>query len=328
MAKKVMALVMAIALVVCFAVSASAIGVITTTTYYNGEADVAVNVTVTGINAGDNVTYYATKGGADVFVDQAKATASGAEFSFYTAATNLESAVKVGYTGSDVAENAVIEGYTVTYPAGAKVIPTEATTVTFPYTLAEGKVIAAEAVTVTAGTAVVASASYAAGNVTVIFTSIASDVTLAVNVEDAQPETPTATAEEIESAAIVSTGKLDGNIVNNESEFNPEINAAEGERKLTVIGKVTAAAEYGILVSESAIEDAVVTTAKFQADYAAKAYAGATKDEATGVFAVQLIDTSIDGALIKAGKAYHTAVYVKDANGTYVIAAGSAVTAN
>lgn len=340
--KKIAALTLAIALVVCFAVSASAINVLTTTAYVTGTEDIKVNVTVTGIDEGANVTYYAKNGAADVHIDQAKATASGASFEFNTAATNLESTVKVGYTGASAAADAVIEGYTVTYPAGSKVIPTAATTVSFPYTLGEGKVF--EAVNVSAGTATIANAEYANGNVTVTFTAISSDVTLAV-VEAAAPiETPTATAEAIEAAAVVVKAnaeydegiKIDG-VKESLDKDAADVKDADviaganadkvGDRKLTVIGKVSAASAYGVVISETEITTGVINAAAFAN---LNSYAGATKND-EGVFAIQLIDTSAadsEDAFVKAGTTYYTAIYALDANGAYVITAGATVTAN
>ncbi len=335
--KKIAALATAIALVVCFAVSASAVNVATTTAYTNGTEDVTVNVTVTGIDEGTNVTYYAKKDAVDVHIDQAKATASGASFEFVTAATNLDSSVKVGYTGASEAEDADITGYTVNYPAGSKVYPTETTTVTFPYALGEGKLF--NTVDVTAGTATVANATYADGTVTVTFAAkLAGDVTLAVATTDAPVEVPTATATFIDAAAVVATDKIDGTVsgegkdaVTNPDDSQETIDAnadQAGDRKLTVIGKVNAEAAYGIIVSETAIESGVINAAAFGAY---TSYAGATKNE-LGEFAIQLIDTSAadsEDAFVKKGVNYYVAIYALDANGSYVITAGAnAIQAN
>ncbi len=358
MAKKIIALVTAIALVVCFAVSASAaVSVRTTTQYVSGSADIKVNVTVTGtegeIAEGTNVTYYATKGSANVHIDQAQATASGAAFEFNTEATNLESTVLVGYTGASAAEDAVIEGYTVTYPNGTKIVPnTGVTSVTINYTPTAGQVFSA--VRVTSGTAEVdadATTATADGTVTVVFTeALAGDVTLAVDEEDAPIGTLTATAGHIESAAVVVKLATDSNTYNDgikidgvvtgegdnevtdpmDSEDTIAVNADKvGDRKLTVIGNVTQAEAYGIIVSTEEIATTKVSEARFESDYAANAYAGATKN-AEGDFAIQLIDTSVEDsdAFVKAGVTYYTAVYAQDASGAYVITAGSAVTAN
>jgi len=348
MAKKVIALVAAIALVVCFAVSASAVNVATTTTYV-GTEDVKVNVTVTGIDEGANVTYYATKAGANVHIDQEKATAEGATFEFNTKESNLDSAVKVGYTGAAAAENAVIEGYTVTYPAGSKIIPTEAKSISFPWSPSADKVF--DAVSVTAGTATVASATYAEGNVTVVFETIESNVTLAVSEVDAPIGTVTATATIVEAGAVLVAAsedpyyqggiKIDG-VKEGLGEFDPDVtdesiiagaNADKvGDRKLTVIGQVASASEYGVIVSESEIASETIKAKYFEDKYGANAYAGATKSD-EGIFAIQLIDVSAADsadAFVKAGVNYFTAVYALDAGANaYIISAlGSAVAAN
>jgi|GEM_PF-2864083 len=328
MAKKIIALVAAIALVVCFAVSASAINIATTTQYVSGTSDIKVNVTVTGIDTDDNVTYYAYDEDYNpVHIDQAKATAQGATFQFNTLETNLGSNVIVGYTGGEADDTATIKGYTVTYPNGSKVIPTEATTVTISYTPTAGKVL--DEVTVTAGTATVLSATPTAnaGEVSVTFASaLTGNVTLAVT-EKIVKEAATATAEVIDAAAIVATDKIDGTV--NGDERNPDdhedtiaANANKaGDRKLTVIGKVASAQAYGIVVSEAAITSGAVSAEDFAT---MTSYAGVTKDATTGVFAIQLIDTSDAGSaesFVKADTNYYTAVYALDANGDYIITA-------
>jgi len=330
MAKKIIALVAAIALVVCFAASAGAVSVATTTRYTNGTTDIEVNVTVTGVLEGTNVTYYAKNGSSNVYIDQAKADAEGAEFNFVTAAANLNSGVLVGYTNADDLEGATVKGHTVNYGTGSKIIPTEELTVSFPYTLTEGKLFST--VNVTAGTATVANAAYASGSVTVTFEAISSDVTLEVATEDAPQEVFTATAETIDAGAVYveanddySAGiKIDGIVVDGKTEVDEDANAdKEGDRKLTVIGKVNAAQAYGIIVSETAISSGNVDEATFATF---DSYEGAIKNEETGVFAIQLIDISDEAsaeAFVKKGVNYYTAVYAKDANGKYVITANA-----
>jgi hypothetical protein len=347
MAKKVIALVAAIALVVCFPVTASAVNVATTTSYV-GTEDVKVNVTVTGIDEGANVTYYATKAGANVHIDQEKATAAGATFEFNTKETNLDSAVKVGYTAG-TASDAVIEGYTVTYPAGSKIIPTEAKTIAFAWSPNADMVF--DAVSVTAGEATIASAEYAEGIVTVVFDTIASNVTLAVAEKDAPIGTVTATSQAIEAGAVLVAAsedpnyqggiKIDG-VKEGLGEFDPDVEDAEiiaganadkvGDRKLTVIGKVTSASDYGVIVSDEEITSETIKAKYFAGKYAAESYAGATKSD-DGIFAIQLIDVSDAAsadAFVKSGVNYFTAVYALDAGAdAYVISAlGSAVAAN
>ena len=354
MAKKIIALVAAIALVVCFAVSASAVTVLTTTAYTNGTEDVTVNVTVTGIDEGANVTYYATKTDgsttSNVHIDQAKADASGAAFEFVTAATNLESTVKVGYTGASAAKDADITGYTVTYPNGSINVPNSGvTSIPISYEPSTGKVF--KAITVTAGTADIDQEATKAtattdGAVTVILnTALVGDVTFGVEEEDAPIGTLTATAGHIESEALVVAAsvkpeynggiKIDG-IKESLDKDAADIEDADeiakanadkvGDRKLTVIGQVKNTDVYGIIVSTTEITTTKVTEAAFESTYKADAYAGATKN-AEGIFAIQLIDISTEeaDAFVKAGETYYTAVYAQDETGAYVIEAGATV---
>ncbi len=345
--KKITALAMAIALVVCFAVSASAINVATTTTYVNNNEDIAVNVAVTGIAAGVNVTYYATDAqGNEIHIDQVKATDAGAVFDeFYTAATNLNSNVKIGYTGAGAAQNEKITGYTISYPGGSKLIPTATTTINFAYRVPEGKVVAAvnPVYVVTEegeeAAAEIASSTYAEGNVSVTFASLSGDVTLDVALEDATPGEVTAEAAFIDAGAVVSTGSVDkvvtggredekGNYVNGTESEDADVNAAEGNRKLTVIGQVNVTAGYGIVVSNAAITSGTYSQAEFDE---MTSYAGATQST-NGLFAVQLIDTSAadsDDAFIEVGVDYYVAIYASNGDGRYVIEAkADAIQAN
>ena len=106
--KKITALVAAIALVVCFAVSAGAVEVITTTSYSGN--DISVSAKVTGVAEGANVTYYAYNGEIPVHIDQDKADETqSVTFNFTTDAAYLKSAVKVGVTNVDEAT----EGYDI-----------------------------------------------------------------------------------------------------------------------------------------------------------------------------------------------------------------------
>lgn len=330
--KKITALATAIALVVCFAVSASAISVVTTTTYDREVAgEVEVTVTVTGTAAelpvGANVTYYATKGGADVHIDQTQVlTAGTATFAFNTVESNLKSNALVGYTGATEAnDDSTITGYTVTYPGNSQVVPTGVETITFNYDLPAGKVF--KNVAVTSGTATV-TGSYADGTVTVNFSAISSDVTLAVNVEG-DTGAVTAAAEFVDAGALTVGEGFVKEAVYVDGELDEDFAAANadaaGDRKLTVIGKATSAANYGIIVDDEAIVAGTYTAAQFAA-LAGDKYAAAGKDDATGMFAVQLIDTSSEGeAWVAAATTYQTAVYVEDANGCFVVVAGDEV---
>lgn len=105
--KKIIALAMAIALVVCFAVSTSAMEVATTTKYVDGQANVEVTVNVTDAAEG-YVTYYAKNGSTPVYVDQASVGNDGAaSFKFKTAAANINSTVIMGNTGDTIREDVI-----------------------------------------------------------------------------------------------------------------------------------------------------------------------------------------------------------------------------
>ncbi len=318
--KKIAALAMAIVLVVCFAASASAVNVATKTTYAANN-EIKVEVAVTGVAAGVNVTYYATKGDDVVYVDQGKSNGTDAvTFNFYTANANLNSDVKVGYTGAS-ADTTKITGYTITLPEGSaevsKLIPTEQKTIDFGYKVPEGFTVAAtNPVSVAAGTAVIANSTYAEGNVSVTFTSISSDVTLAIALEAAAPGEPTATATFIDAAVIVADGTVADEVESGDATAD-DVKANAGDRKLTVIGQVNAE-EYGIIVSETAIDSGIVSAADFAL---MNSYAGAVDNN--GLFAIQVIDTSDEDSFILAGRDYYVAIYAKDAaTNQYVIDAG------
>lgn len=338
--KKIAALAMAIALVVCFTVSASAaVNVATTTTYVGDE--MKVEVAVTGIAAGVNVTYYATDAqGNELYIDQAKATDAGATFDFYTDKENLNSDVKVGYTGAGEAQDKKITGYTISYPNGSKLVPTATTTIDFAYTAPAGKVVVAENPVVVVGEgAEIASSTYSNGTATVVFASLNGNVTLDVALEDAPLGEVTAEASFIDAGAKVSTGSVDkvitgghedgkGNVIDGEYAEDADVNAALGNRKLTVIGMTNSAAGYGIVVSDAEITSGTYSQAEFDE---MTSYAGATKSS-NGLFAVQVIDTSAadsEDAFIKAGVDYYVAIYADNGDGRYVITASAdAVQAN
>lgn len=314
--KKIAALTAAVAMVGAFAASASAVNVTTTTQYVEGnEAKVNVIANVSDLGGAVEVTYYATNGDEVVYVDQATAKTDGtATFDYVTAATNLDSGVKVGYTNATAAEDASIPGYVISGEGIAAVkVPTEEINGThaLAYTLADGKVFKG----VTAEGATVVSAEYANGTLTVVLADAAGDVALTVVAEDAIVY-PDATGSFVAGAAIISDGAAD-------YEGAEDVNAEKGNRKLTVIAQVADAAEYGIIVSADAIEAGEVEALPAGA-YVAKG----TND--AGFFAVQVIDNGEDaeGALIQSGKAYNTAIFFKNANtGKYTIVAGNAVTA-
>lgn len=350
MAKKIFALVASIVLVVCFSVAVSA-AVVTTTTYEG--TDVAVNVTVTDLAEGTNVTYYATNEADEVFVDQKKveAGATSVEFDFVTAFANVDSDVKVGYTAVETADDADITTYTISGEGFTEVrVPTETKSVVLEgYTL--GQYMQFDNVTVEAGTATVATSSMAAdGKITVVFSALESDVTLKVNaVEIAVPEL-TEVLDIVDAAAVLVANSEDpayqGGIKvdavkpdlekDTPDETDPEKIAQgnadkAGDRKLTVCGKVGNIADYGIIVSTSAIAEENLRPAAFDAKYTADMLYPAIDKAPDGRFAVQLIDVSEAGsadAFVVAGTEYYTAVYAKTADACYVVPFATPVAAN
>ena len=342
--KKIAALVTAIALIVCFAVSASAVEVLTSTTYAdNGEVRVAV--TVTDVDPDANVTYYATRTiegvVTPVHIDQTKAIGTTATFEFNTDEANLLSEVKVGSTGT--AATGSIEGYTVICGGQTRdvVNADDSYTLQFTYDRTEGKKF--KDVSVQSGNALTnLSSSEDNGTITVTFTGITSDVTLQVNEEDDSSGAVTAEASLIGSAGIVVKANTDysqgikmetiyddNNNVDTDSDNNANANADKvGDRKLTVIGKVSVSEgkRYGVIVTTGNITTGTISADDFAA-LSDKTYAGATKGS-DGVFAVQLIDTSSNTegtAFIEVGD-YNTAIYAEDDNGSFVISEVSVAT--
>lgn len=334
MAKKILALAMAIALVVCFAVSASAANVETLTTYIAGEAgepaEAEVTVTVEGVTAGDNVTYYAKSANGDVYVNQEKATGTSVTFNYITAHANIESsAVVVGYTNVEDAYEGTIpdaDKYTISYNGDelASVYVNYAT-VTFAYTPEQYKAVSA--VTAKAEAADV-EWSYSNNEITATLTNITADVELEVEEEATDIPGFGAVLDIVDAAAIVSTGKVDGVVVGDETVENEAVNAAEGNRKLTVCGKIgSGATEFGIIVSTETIEEKSYRPADFTEAYADAKYQAMEKDD-EGKFAVQLIDTEENGTFVAAGTNYYTAVYAITADACYVVPFGTPVAAN
>lgn len=294
--KRIAALAMAIALVVCFAVSASAAVTVTTTTQYAGTQDnVNVTVNVEGATGADYITYYATNGSTPVYIDQSAATSGAATFKFQTAATNLNSAVKVGYTGAQSAEDADVTANTVKYgDATLATLPTEQPTANVTiseYPLTAGNEVKA----VTATNATVDTFAYANGDISVTLSAIKGDVVLTVEEEAAEADTSVATMLDAAGLTVDST------------------------RKFTVLGAATGSEEFGVIITKDTIE----TKTYSEADFAEAFTANEEKFEAitsgqNGVFAVQIIDEATDDAemLIKAGETYNVAVYAKTSNGT------------
>lgn len=305
--KRIAALATAIALVVCFAVSASAVEVATTTQYVTGdETKVNVTVNVTDATGADYVTYYATKSGSVVYVDQVAVTDGEAEIKYQTAETNLKGDVKVGYTGGTDALDKAIDANTVTAnDVEVKVLPTEAVTASFEfsYAPADGKTVD----TVTSDDAVVEKAEYTAatGKISVTLSSIDGDVALKVAEKD--KVSAVASADIIDAAAIV---------VGDATGFGEDAanTAEEGDRKITIIGKALNAENYGVVVSENALATEYASMAELEAAGDVYEALGSVTEsgDRQGLFAVQIIDQATDAAdkTIVEGKAYHVAVYV------------------
>lgn len=328
MAKKIFALVASVVLVVCFAVTVSAVNVATTTTYVAGEP-ANVSVTVTGVTENNNVTYYATNGD-EIFVDQKKVAEgeTSVVFNYETDIANVGSAVKVGYTNSNAEEGTIPDAdkYTITYGDDelASVYPGEGATVTINYT-------PAAYTTVTGVTATNATVTDWSGetSISVTLTNVTGNVELAVVTE--AKEIPGYEEELViaEAAAIVVgpsedpyyeggikidgvvTGEGDNEVTDPMDSANTiKVNAdKEGDRKLTVCGKAGAFANYGIIVSEAAIAEGSYRPDDF--DGLGVAYEA--KDKApNNMFAVQLIDvsTATDGdPFVVEGTPYYVAVY-------------------
>ncbi len=343
--KKITALAMAIALVVCFAVSASAeVNVATTTKYVtvNNVQEIEVNVTVTATNNefknGDNVTYYATDDDGAVHIDQAEVSDGKAEFNFNVADGKLGSDVVIGYTGASAAEDSTIKGYTVTLDGVSKVTTTEDKTVQFDYEEKAGKQYK-EVTTSTPG-AVIQSCKLEGSTITVIFSSISSDVALTL-VEETVVVESSAKAEHIDSGAVLTTGKNDqyfeegegeedtkGNVLGGTLKDDTSVEA--GARKITVMGKVSGLgtdAVYGVIITTGDIAEGSVSMSaeEFNTKYGECKYDGKYK-ASKGLFAVQVIDNSTENGFIVAGLSYNTAVYAQDADGNYTVTKGKAVT--
>ena len=291
--KKVAALATAIAIVVCFAVTAGAVVEVTTMTSYvdGAEGDILVEVTIAGDFVDKSVSYYAYNDeGSPVYIDQFEDVTDEIVFDFVTESANLDSDVKIGYTGADAAEDAKVDGKKVTWGDAVAYIPTEATDATVVFATEATDVVSYSAT----GAKISAKPIAGEGFITVILTEIdtESDDPVVLEIETKAQ----ATAKIIDAAFVVSNGHDDIKI----TDENREVVDTEWRKhvKLTAIGKVTGATEYGVIVCE---KDATYTADdKFQA-------AGITK---SGHFAVQLIDDNSDDAtFINRNKQYDVRAY-------------------
>lgn len=308
--KKLVALAAVVAMVCSFAVCASAVSVTTTTQYVPESNNLKVSVTanVSGIEGATEqnpiqVTYYATNPAAAatngvVYVDQKPTTNGSVSFPFVTNAAYLKSAAKVGYTsGTATADN--ITGYTLTCKDYTIDVPTAGGAISIPYTPADGRTV--KEVSVEGATKV--SDNYANNNLTLVLSNVTGDVTVNVTEEDLIVLNPE--GEYMTGGLVIADGRNDKDEDNNELVENAK--AAAGDRKLTVVGTVVdlkPGAEYGIIVSTSAIEEETV------AELPAGAYKALGKGT-NGVFAVQIIDTSAaeDTTFLVPETDYYTAIY-------------------
>lgn len=326
MAKKIFALVAAVVLVVCFAVTVSAANVTTKTTYVAG-APANVSVTVSGVTENNNVTYYATNSEGKIFVDQKKVEvgATSVEFNYETDIANVGSAVKVGYTGANAEEGTIPDAdkYAIKYDGAtlASVYPGEGANVTISYT-------PAAYTTVTGVTATNATVTAWSGetSISVTLANVQGDVELAVETSVKDIPDYTEVLEIAEAAAVVvkandkyEAGFKTDAVKDDLGEFTPDSEDADkiakanadkvGDRKLTVAGKVGSYDKYGVIVSDTAITEGNYRPADFEA----LGFAYEAKDKAPdGKFAVQLIDisTATDGeAFVVEGTPYYVAVY-------------------
>ena len=334
--RKLAALTAAVAIVSSFAVCASAEVTVNTTTSYVDADTISVTAVVSdgeGTELNDaQVTYFATNAGATatggiVYMDQKAAENGVATFTFKTDADYLESAVKVGYTGATEAVESIIPiCYTLSVTDGAaNSVSTQIAknadpngTYTMAYTPATGKYVSA--LTVTGGTATIVTSS--ASSLTFTLTGLAAatgDITITATESDINAGSEVGSV--IRAGGIVA-GADNNDTVTDEGGLPDEYKAEEGNRKLTVIGKVENlpdGVEYGVIVAESIDENAYQLPAE-------RFFKALGKND-DGYFAVQLIDTADNASatFIKAGTTYQTAVYYKYGN-VYKIVKGNTVT--
>lgn len=303
--KKIIALTAAVVMVFAFAASASAVRV-DTTTQYAGEGQVNVIATVSEVTPDVQVTYYATKGEDVVFVDQKPADEYGvAEFDYVTAEANLEGVAKVGYTDASAAEDGDIPVYTISGTGITTVkVPTENIngTHTLTYAVTDGFKVTG----VDSEDAEVTYVSYEGTDLKVTIAEAEGNVALTVEEEEII-DLPDPEANFIAAAGIISKG---------------DDYSKAGDRKITVIATLkNVGDDYGVIISD----EAIVTGDAFDAR-PADAYPAQAKGEDNGAFAVQLIDdgANIEGAIIKSGATYYTAVYYfNPKTEKYVVIAGN-----
>ena len=322
--KKIAALTAAVAMMASFALCASAAEVHTTTQYVEGSNKQEINViaSVSELGGPVEVTYYATNGAKNVYIDQKTASEDGTvSFDYVTDTTDLlSSSVSVGYTDAPAALPDGVPGYTISGEGIEAInVPTEDIdgTHVLNYTLASGK----NFVRVESEDATVSSSEYADGKITVVLADAEGNVTLNVVTEQAQTIFPE--VEFVDAAFIVSGGARNDVAA---EDAGKDVHASAGDRKMTVLAKVTEATEFGILVSTSEIAAGEFAALPAEAD----SYQALGRNAETGYFAVQLIDTSVDfteeETWLTAEAQYYTAVYYKHPEtNKYTVVAGEMV---
>lgn len=322
--KKIAALTAAVAMMASFALCASAAKVETTTQYTDdSKQEINVITSVSELSGPVEVTYYATNNGT-VYIDQKTADDDGTvQFNYVTDAANLDvNNVKIGYTDAPAALPGDVPSYTISgEDIEAINVPTENINGThvLTYTLPANKTFEG----VTSEDATVSGAEYSAtdNTITVTLSGAEGDVELTVVTDQAITIHPE--AEFADAAFIVSGGARNEVAAEDEGK---DVHAKADDRKLTVLAKVTEAAEYGILVSTSEIATGEMEALPAGADV----YQALGRNEGTGYFAVQLIDTSVDfteeETWLTASAQYYTAVYYKHPEtGKYTVVVGEMV---
>lgn len=302
--KKIAALATAIAIVVCFAVTAGAVSVSTTTSYLDSaEDDILVEVTITADDddiLDKSVSYYAYNNEGPVYIDQIEDGSTEIFFDYVTKNANLNSDVRVGYTGASEAEEAYVDGDKVTWgDAPAQYIPTGATEATVRFATEATKVVGTPSVD---GAEFAVDPDIVGGYLTVVLTGISAEKE---NVELTIETETEATVELIDAAFVICAGGNDTGKL--------EAVTSKNDRKLTAIGKAKGTNDFGIIVSATA---SYKDDNKFQAIANNGTMDGIT---ANGYYAVQLIDDVSDDIEFLTADAYYVGAYADTAVDMYKV---------
>lgn len=293
--KKIAALATVVAIVLCFAVTASAaVSVTTTTSYLSGnEGDIVVNVEIAGEEiVGKSVSYYAFNNAGPVYIDQIEDGTAEIAFDYVTTSANLNSDVKIGYTGASEAEDATVDAYSVTWGTAVEYVPNGETEATVTFATEATSIVSIEA----EGADYVSHVLTPGESLVVVLEHIEGDVTLTVTEGAAS-----AIVELIDAAFLISDGHDD--------TLEAIANTKAGDRKLTAIGKVKNADVFGIIVSESSVAEGYTADEKYQAIANNGTIDGMT---ANGFYAIQIIDDTAEKTYLDDAKAYYVAAYGDD----------------